>query len=73
MGRGEIHTEFWSGILKERTFVENLSIDDRISNFCKKQWKVCCTVELYPFVDFIYSRAIKHNVLEYKCVSFFRY
>ena len=68
-GRGEIHTKFWSGNLNENYCVENL---DR-SHFCKKEWKVCFTVELYPFLDCIYGHAIKHNVLEYNCVSFFRY
>jgi hypothetical protein len=67
MGREEIHTEFWSGILNERTVVENINIGDKIRHFCKKQWKACCTV------DFVYRRAMKHNVLEYKRVSFFRY
>jgi len=72
-GRGEIHTEFRGGSLNERTSLENFGIDDRISHFCKKQWKVCCTVEIYPFVYFISRRAIKHNVLGYNWVSFFRY
>jgi hypothetical protein len=30
MGRGEVHTGVWWGNLKERDYIENLSIDWRI-------------------------------------------
>jgi len=36
-GRGEIHTEFWSGNLNEKKCVENLGIDERISYFYKEE------------------------------------
>jgi hypothetical protein len=29
-GRGEVHTEFWLGILKERNHLEEIGVDVRI-------------------------------------------
>jgi hypothetical protein len=44
-GRGEVHTGFWWGNLRERDHMENPSIDGRISRRIIRKWERGCGLD----------------------------